>query len=126
MKITSNHLAQFLRAYAVVAFAACIPFLFQATDTANFISMFLVLVLMVVVFIVTSYIIKLNRKINDVSHDENLKVLDYLTVLYYELNLAECDLKEYGSMAGNEDWAAKQEKYIQHLKAEIKITVEKI
>ena len=123
MKITSNHLAQFMRAYAVIAFAACIPFLFQATDTANFISMFLVLVLMLIVIVTMSYVLMLVRK---ASKQEGSHLLDYYGALAYELNLAESDLKEYGSVAGNEDWVTKQEKYIENLKAEINTLVEKL
>ena len=122
MKIKTKHIAQFLIAYGIIAICVCIPFLFQATDTANFISMFLVLVLMLIVIVTMSYVLMLERK---ASKQEGSHLLDYYGALAYELNLAECDLKEYGN-SGNEDWVAKQEKYIENLKAEINTLVEKL
>jgi hypothetical protein len=122
MKITSNHLAQFMRAYAVIAFAACIPFLLQATDKANFISMLLVVILMVVVIVTMSYILVLDKRERLTTLESDC--LNKLTVLYLELNKAENDLQSFAGISldsGDENWVKDQNKYIAYLKQEIEL-----
>lgn len=114
-------------AYAIVAFVSCIPFLFKATDKVNFICMLLVLILMLVVIVAMSYILILENK--KVKTKEELEIKDKLTVLYYELNVAENDLQCFSKVAmdsGEENWLKDQQRYIDYLKQEIETLKVKI
>jgi len=127
MKIKSKHIAQFMLAYAIVAFASCIPFLFQLTDRVNFICILLVLILMLVVIVAMFYILKLENK--ELKTKEDLEIKDKLTILYYELNVAENELQCFSKVAmdsGEENWLKDQQRYIEYLKQEIETLKVKI
>jgi len=122
MKIKSKHIAQFMLAYGIIAFCACFPFLFKATDRANFISMLLVLLLMLVVIVTMSYILILEKRETVIKSESDS--LNRLTVLYLELNKAENDIHSFAGISldsGDANWVKDQEKYIKYLKQEIEL-----
>lgn len=128
MKIKTKHIAQFMLGYGIIAFFGCIPFLLEARDKANFISVLLVVLLMLVVIITMSYILILEKK--ETHKSTELEISNKLTVLYYELHKAEDDLNCFSDFAfldsGDEDWVKDQKRYIDYLKQEIELLKTKL
>lgn len=122
---TSLNLARFKRAYASVTLIFLIPLVWNqrlTTDKLTFISEVIILCLLVVIIVTSSLIIRDCKKDKLALDNVKQDIQNKLTVLYHELNAAECDLHCFESPAldsGEANWVRDQYRYIESLKKEI-------